>query len=395
MLNNLTSSTDATSTTTAAGGIGTATTRTTVKPRTTSTGGTAPAPTGAPVVTDRLAAQQMASLNQPIAFAVRAGDASAYIAEKDGQVKRLAVDANRATVTATILDISDRVSTGGEQGLLGIAFARDGSKLYADYTNTSGDTRVVEYPMANGVAVKGSERTVLAVPQPYPNHNGGEVIFGPDNLLYIGLGDGGNGGDPQGNGQNTNVLLGKILRINPNASGAQAYTIPADNPFAGQTGKRGEIWHYGLRNPWRFSFDQATGEQWIADVGQDLYEEVDHIASGRSGVNFGWGAREGTHPYNGGLRPAGAVDPSYETTHGDGNCAVTGGYVYRGSVIHGLAGTYLFADVCKGRIIGASGGVTRDLGVDVASPVSFGEDASGELWVLSLNGPVYRITRAA
>ena len=383
-----TASSTSTTTTTAL-----AATTSTGKRATTSTGGAA-ATTAAPGVTDRVALTQMASLSSPTAFATRANDDAVYIAEKTGRVKRLTVDAASATVTSTILDIHEKVTTGNEQGLLGIAFAPDGSKLYADYTNTDGDTRVVEFPMTNGAAVKTSERVVLAVDQPYANHNGGEVIFGPDHLLYIGLGDGGSGGDPQGNGQNLNTLLGKILRIDPNASGTQAYTVPNDNPFAGQGGKRGEIWHYGLRNPWRFSFDRANGEQWIADVGQNAYEEVDHVAAGQKGVNFGWNKREANHAYQGGSMPAGAVDPQFELPHSSGNCSITGGYVYRGSVIRGLAGTYVFADYCKGRLTGGSGASLRDLGVGVKSPSSFGEDANGELWVLSLEGPVYKLTRA-
>ncbi len=389
-----TTRTSTSTTTTSTTAVTTPTTATTasstvpaVKPATSTTG--APAS-----VTDRVALTQMASLSAPIAFATRANDDAIYVAEKGGRVKRLTVGSASATVAATILDIHEKVSTGNEQGLLGIAFAPDGSKLYVDYTNTDGDTRVVEYPITNGVAAKGSERVVLSVDQPYANHNGGEVIFGPDHLLYIGLGDGGSGGDPQGNGQNLNTLLGKILRINPSASGTQAYTVPNDNPFAGQGGKRGEIWHYGLRNPWRFSFDRANGEQWIADVGQNAYEEVDHVAAAQKGANFGWNKREAKHAYQGGAAPAGAVEPQFELSHDGGNCSITGGYVYRGSVIRGLAGTYVFADYCKGRLLGGSGASMRDLGVAVGSPSSFGEDANGELWVLSLDGPVYKLTRA-
>jgi glucose/arabinose dehydrogenase len=339
----------------------------------------------------------MATLSQPIAMAVRVNDPSVYVAEKAGRVKRLAVNGDSASVAGTILDISDLVTTAGnEQGLLGITFSPDGSKLYVDYTNTDGDTRVVEYPMVGGNAARGSARVLLAVHQPFANHNGGEVVFGPDNLLYIGLGDGGGGGDPSGNGQNLGVLLGKILRIDPTPTSGRPYSIPAGNPFVGQSGARAEIWHYGLRNPWRFTFDRATHEQWIADVGQDAYEEVDHIAAARGGVNFGWNKREGKHAYKGGAIPAGALDPQLELSHSDGNCSVTGGYVYRGSAIRGLAGTYVFADLCKGRLLGASGSsaAIRDLGADISQPTTFGEDASGELWVFSYAGPVYKLTRA-
>ncbi len=350
--------------------------------------------TSGTAVTDKVAATKVATLKRPIALAVRPGEPSAvYIAQKDGTVRRLQVTASGATVDLQpVLNIATKVSTGSEQGLLSITFSADGNWLYASYTNTDGDTRVVVFPFSNGRADEADERVILAVDQPYPNHNGGQVNHGPDGLLYIALGDGGSGGDPQDNAENLGSLLGKILRVAPNPAGG--YSVPGDNPFVGQRGKRGEIWHYGLRNPWRWSFDRANGEQWIADVGQNDYEEINHVGAGAKGVDFGWNRREAKHAFNGGTRPAGAVDPEYELAHSAGNCSITGGYVYRGTTIRGFAGTYVFADFCRGQISAASGGTLRELGLRVESVSSLGEDANGELWVLSLAGGVYRLTRA-
>ncbi len=386
---------DAANTTTASDATTTSAAGATTTTRRSGAATTGPSSTNAtaPVV-DRVAAVRMATMRQPIAMALRAGDDALYIAEKGGRVRRMTVSGNTATLEGTILDINDRISTGNEQGLLGIAFSPDGARFYASYTNTTGDTRVVEFPFSNGAVVKSVERVILAVDQPYPNHNGGQINFGADGMLYVALGDGGAGGDPQGYAQNLNTLLGKILRIQVTPSGNPPYTIPGDNPLVGQAGRRGEIWHYGLRNPWRWSFDRATGEQWIADVGQNAYEEVNHIAAGRKGVNFGWVNREGKHAYNGGSKPPGAVDPEYELTHDDGNCSVTGGFVYRGSQIRGLAGSYVFADYCRGRITAAAGGALRELGPQIDEVSSFGQDASGELWVFSLAGGVSRLDRA-
>lgn len=352
----------------------------------------APGTTGAPAVVDKVAVRKVATLSQPLAFTTRPGDASVYIGEKGGAVKRLEYDGTNLVVKATIINISGRISTGGEQGLLGIAFSPDGSKLYIDYTNKDGDTRVAEYPYNGTTANVMAERIVLGVGQPYPNHNGGHIVFGPDGMLYVGLGDGGSGGDPQGNGQNLNSLLGKILRINPNQSGTAPYSIPAGNPFAGQAGKRAEIWHYGLRNPWRFSFDRANGEQWIGDVGQDEWEEINHVAAGAKGLNFGWNRREGSHAYKGGGAQAGDVGPVYELPH-PANCSITGGVVYRGNDVRGLAGTYLFTDTCGGKLLGGNGGSYKALGPALSSVVAFGEDSTGEVYMASIGGDILRLVR--
>jgi glucose/arabinose dehydrogenase len=350
----------------------------------------APTTTAAALGQVHVSLTRVASLQQPLALAVRPGDPMLYVAEKGGRVR--ALDGH------VVLDISADVTTGSEQGLLGLAFAPDGAAMYIDYTDRpGGHTHVVEYTWRNGVADPASRRELLFQTQPYANHNGGEVIFGPDHYLYIGFGDGGSAGDPQNNAQRLDTWLGKLLRIDPHPSGTSAYTVPP-NPFAGRLGARPEIWDFGLRNPWRFSFDRATGDLWIGDVGQNAWEEVDHEQAGRGGRNYGWARLEGSHPYNG-SPPAGAVGPVIEYGHGHGECAVTGGYVYRGNRIPGLAGAYLYADFCLGRVQAALVSsdrvvASRDLGVQADQLSSFGEDAAGELYALSLAGGVYRIDPA-
>ncbi|HVE94115.1 MAG TPA: PQQ-dependent sugar dehydrogenase [Acidimicrobiales bacterium] len=344
----------------------------------------------------RVQLNEVATLDEPVAFAVHpSGPSPVYIAEKGGRVRALDVngEGSASEQPDSVLDVSDEVSTGSEQGLLGIAFHPTGTRLYANFTNRAGDTRVVEYPFADGKADKSQARTLLAVDQPFANHNGGHLVFGPDKMLYIGLGDGGSGGDPQGNGQKLSTLLGKILRIEPTASG---YSAPTDNPFVAKPveGARPEIWHFGLRNPWRFSFDRANGDLWIADVGQDEWEEINHVDGDKGGINFGWNRREGKHRFLG-AEVADAVDPEIELSHSDGNCSVTGGYVYRGAKIAALTGKYVFGDFCRGELMAASGGRASELGAKVENLAAFGQDADGELWALSLNGPVYRLVGAS
>jgi glucose/arabinose dehydrogenase len=300
------------------------------------------------------------------------------------------------------LDISSEVgSQGSEQGLLGIAFspqyARDGF-FYVNYTDRAGNTVISRFKVSQNpdLADPASEQNLLHVDQPFPNHNGGSVVFGPDGYLYLGLGDGGSAGDPQKNGQSLNTLLGKILRID--VSGAGGYKIPRDNPFA-SAGGRPEIWAYGLRNPWRFSFDRLTGDLYIADVGQDTYEEIDFRPAGSpGGANFGWNFREGAHPFRG-VPPdnAALIDPVFEYDHTQG-CSVTGGYVYRGKDLPGLNGVYLFSDYCSGTIWGLlqAGGAWKsavlfDSGMHVTS---FGEDQNGEIYLLDQgDGSVHRLMK--
>ena len=321
---------------------------------------------------------RVAQLEQPVAMAMRPGeDDSLYLVEQVGRVR--AVRDGRLDPTP-VVDISEEVTSGGEQGLLGLAFSPDGRYLYVAYTD------------------RDSERSLLHFDDPFANHNGGQLAFGPDRRLYIAFGDGGSGGDPLGNGQSLGTLFGKILRIDPRPAGGRPYGIPSDNPFVDRDGARPEIWDYGLRNPWRFSFDAATGDLWIGDVGQNTYEEVDHEPAGEGGRNYGWNRREGLHAFNGGDKPEGAVDPVIEYGR-DSGCTVIGGFVYRGRRIPGLQGAYLYGDYCSGwvRAARAPGGriaEERDLGLQVPGLSSFGADAGGELYALSLNGDVYRIAPA-
>ncbi len=336
----------------------------------------------------------MGTVEQPLAIAIRPGDPSLYIAEKTGRV--VAIRDGRVT-GRPVLDLSDDVSLGGEQGLLGLAFSPDGQYLYVNYTDVEGDTRIVGYAMHGDRANRSSRRQVLFVAQPFDNHNGGDLVFGPDGDLYVGLGDGGSGGDPHGNGQSLGTLLGKMLRVRPTPTGPEPYRVPADNPFAGDPGARPEIWAYGLRNPWRYSFDRATGDLWIADVGQSAWEEIDRLPAGSpGGANLGWNLLEGTHRYAG-AAPAGAVPPVYEYSHATGGCVVIGGDVYRGSAIPALVGDYVFADFCEGTLqalrLQPDGSVTHQpLGVSLPNVSSFGAGPDGELYVTSLDGGVYRLT---
>jgi glucose/arabinose dehydrogenase len=345
----------------------------------------------------------VAEASQPIFLAARPGDTSTlYIAERGGRLRALR---DGPLVEAPVLDISDMISSGGERGFLGFAFSADGSLLYVDYTDRNGDSNIDEYAVGpDGSVDAGTRRQVLFQDQPYANHNGGEVIFGPDGYLYIGLGDGGSGGDPQRHGLDLGTWLGKILRIDPRANGGQPYTVPSDNPFVGTEGAKPEIWSYGLRNPWRFSFDRVTQDLWIGDVGQGNVEEVDRslVADGAGkGTNYGWSAFEGRVRYNSDQSPEGTVAPVFQYTHAGGNCSVTGGYVYRGNAIPALRGAYLYTDYCGTGVRAVAVDPAGKAGDAVAltdqpgSIVSFAEDPNGEIYVCSLGGnAVYRIDPA-
>jgi glucose/arabinose dehydrogenase len=364
-----------------------------------STSTTAAATTSTSTAPDLAAArvtltQVAGGLESPVGLTTRADDDRLYVIEQGGRVR---IIENGEPVDEPVLEVA--VSNGNEQGLLGLAFSPDGSRLYVDYTDPNGDTHVDEYTMNGDVADSQSRRELLFVEDPYPNHNGGHVTFGPDGMLYITLGDGGAAGDPEQRAQNLGVLFGKIMRIDPTPSGDAPYSIPADNPFVGQSGARPEIWMYGLRNPWRFSFDRETDDVWIGDVGQNLWEEIDFAAVGTAaGSDWGWDLREGTHEFEG-PPPASAREPIFELSHNDGNCSVTGGYVYRGDAIPALRGAYVFADYCRGELIALvqQDGALADqalLGPRSGEVTSFGEDASGELYVLTRSGAIYRIDPA-
>ena len=361
---------------------------TATRPPTTSP--SSPSPSTTPLDEVELGLQRIATLEQPVALAVRDGDDVLYVSEKVGTVRAL-----RDEREDVVLDISDEVSLGYEQGLLGMAFSPDGSFLYVNYTDVEGDTQIEEFPFRDSRADIDGRRRVLSIDQPFPNHNGGNLAFGPDGYLYIGMGDGGSGFDPLDNGQSLDTLLGKMLRIDPRPSGDRGYGIPGDNPFLDREGVRPEIWAYGLRNPWRYSFDRETGDLWIGDVGQHEREEISfQPASSAGGENYGWNRMEGTVQL-GEQEPEDHVPPVHEYPTDQG-CVVTGGYVYRGSRIPGLVGAYVFADFCTGVVRGLrlrDGEVAEeaDLGPTVSSLGSFGEDAEGELYALSLDGPIYRL----
>src|SRR5690606_13651608 len=299
--------------------------------------------------------------------------------------------------------IRGRIQSGGEQGLLGLAFHPSyggNGWFYVNYTDTNGDTRIERYQVTADpyVADPASARLVLAIPQPFANHNGGMITFGPDGALYIATGDGGGSGDPGDNGQRLSSLLGKILRIDVDTQ--EPYAIPTDNPFRNVTAARGEIWAYGLRNPWRFSFDFEADRLFIADVGQNSWEEINVVPASRAGVNYGWSIMEGRHCFNAsGCNTTDMTLPVLEYPNGDEGCSVTGGYVYRGDAIPELRGHYFYSDFCGGwirsfRVSGST--ITDEQEWDVGNigmVLSFGEDAASELYVLTRGGAGGRVFR--
>ena len=347
----------------------------------------------------------------PLAIAAPTdGTGRLLVATKEGQVL---VIRDGAVQPEPMLDLSALVSTGGEQGLLGIAVHPDfpdDQRLVVHYTDTGGDTVVASYrlePTDPDRLDPGSAATLLAVDQPFANHNGGAVAFGPDGYLYIGLGDGGAGGDPLESGEHLDTLLGKVLRVDIDAPvpGGAAYAIPPDNPFGNVDGARPEIWLTGLRNPWRFAFDRATGDLWMGDVGQGAWEEVDVAPAGVGGLDFGWDRMEGAHCFE----PAvdcptdGLTLPVTEYSHADG-CTVIGGVVYRGSMQPMLSGAYLFADYCSGRIwaipaasvAGGTGPIDPvRVGTAGRGLAAFGEDEAGELYAANLDGTISRVVATA
>lgn len=341
-------------------------------------------------------------LSFPVYLTSPPGDERLFVVEKGGTIR---VRTGAGFAATPFLDLTGRVSTESERGLLGLAFPPDFAttgRFAVHYTDPAGDTRVSLFTVSPepDVADPASETIVLAAEQPFSNHNGGQIVFGPDGLLYIGLGDGGSGGDPDGRAQRLDDLLGSILRIDV-ATGSPS-AVPPDNPFAQTSGARPEIWSYGLRNPWRFSFDRATGDLYIGDVGQSRWEEVNYApateGAGR-GVNYGWNRMEGRHCYaSAQCDRTGLALPVLEYGHGGGACAVTGGYVYRGTAIPELAGHYFYADYCQGFV--RSFRIENGAAVDRfdwptlrpgGTVTSFGEDAAGELYVVTGEGGVFKI----
>ena len=338
------------------------------------------------------------SFNSPVEIK-NAGDQRLFVVEKSGKIKIL--NQNGSVNSTPFLDIEDRVSTNAnERGLLGLAFHPNYPEnpfFFVNYTNNSGATTISKFSVsANQDIANDSETILLEINQPYANHNGGCINFGPDGNLYIGMGDGGSGGDPQNYSQNTESLLGKMLRINVNSG---AYSIPENNPYGD------EIWSVGLRNPWKFSFDSLNGDLWIADVGQNEFEEINMVQNNPANINYGWRCYEGNEPYNlSGCPEEGLTFPVSTYSHyssGDFKCSITGGYVYRGNQISGLNGVYFFADYCSGEIGLLSKNENDEWDMSLAFPningswVSFGEDINGELYIASINGGVYKIIDAA
>jgi glucose/arabinose dehydrogenase len=371
----------------------------------------APAP-GAPAAGLSLKRTQINTgfaLAFPLFLTAPPGDtARLFVLEKGGKIQ--IVDRAASGLIGTFLDITPLVSTGGEQGLLGLAFDPDyanNSRFYVSYTDVSGNSVIARYlrdPNNANLALPAADRVILTLTQPFSNHNGGQIAFGPDGYLYVGFGDGGSGGDPGNRAQNLGERLGKLLRIDVSdgAVGQPAYEVPADNPCTGQTGAKSEIWSLGLRNPWRWSFDRQTGDLYIADVGQGAREEVNFATAaggGGRGVNYGWRITEGNLCFSpsSGCDTNGLTLPYVDYAHRAGACSITGGYVYRGAAIPALQGTYFYADYCAGFVRSfrmVNGAVTEHadwMALSGENIPSFGEDAAGELYILTAAGGLYRI----
>jgi glucose/arabinose dehydrogenase len=335
--------------------------------------------------------------DSPVYVTAPPGDARRlFVVEQTGRIRVLVGGKRRSK---PFLNLSRSITSGGERGLLSMAFAPDYAKtgrFYVDFTDRHGDTRIQEFTRSKGDpnrADPASSRPILFIRQPYPNHNGGLVLFGPDGYLYVGMGDGGSAGDPQNRAQNLDSLLGKLLRIDPRLG---AMLSPPSNPFVGRAG-RDEIYAYGLRNPWRFSFDRKTSALYIGDVGQDTREEIDYAPrGGAAGRDYGWSCWEGKRRYDGSRRCPSAIPPVLDYGRGGGECSVTGGVVVRDRRLPALVGRYVYGDFCTGvlhsfRIVNGKATGDRRVGLRVPSLSSFGEDARGRVYAVSLNGPVYRL----
>jgi glucose/arabinose dehydrogenase len=329
----------------------------------------------------------VARLDEPTVLLARPGErSSVWVALRSGRVRRLAVANGGRKLTPTgpaLVDISRETTIDSERGLLGMAFSPEGDELFLSYTNREGNTRVDSFAMDGDSVDLGSRRNRFGVAQPYPNHNGGNIAFGPDGKLWLGLGDGGLADDPENRAQDPSTPLGKVIRLDVLHGGRKPEP---------------EIVISGVRNPWRWAFD-TDGSLWIGDVGQNHVEEVDHLPADQiEGANLGWSGYEGSEPYldGDGRRPAQAIAPVFEYQHEDGNCSITGGFAYRGKAIPALDGAFLFADYCGGRLRavrldGSGAAKAIDLGIDLEQPISFGRDANGEAYVLTQGGEVLRL----
>ncbi len=366
-------------------------------PATTTDDGTDP-PATTPLGDPQMKLEEIATAPIPVDLAIRPGDDTLYVVGQDGTV----VPIRDGVAGAPVLDISPFTNAQSEQGFLGLAFHPTLPLAYVNYINSDQDTIIDEFAVNDdGTFDPSSQRLVLEIDQPYANHNGGGLAFGPDGYLYIGTGDGGDANDPERRALNVSELLGKMLRIDPVAADGQPYTVPDDNPFIGVSGARPEIWSVGLRNPWRFSFDRETGDFWIADVGQGALEEIDVAwadEGGGRGLNFGWSAFEGTRRANDDQPADGVTPPIFEYEHGDLGCSISGGALYRGTAIPALVGWYVYADYCSGQVRAlqiADRAVVKELTFGTESAVTaVREGPDGELYVLSGDGPVYAIRQA-
>jgi glucose/arabinose dehydrogenase len=365
---------------------------------------------GSPGATNQLSIELLAQGLPALTFLANAGDGSGllYAVGQGGDISAVSSDGD--VQAEPFLDISERISAGGEQGLLGLAFHPDyesNGRFFVNYTDLRGDTVISEFARSDAsagmvLADAGSERILLTIDQPYANHNGGMIAFGPDGYLYIGMGDGGSGGDPLGNGQSPRALLGKMLRID--VDNGDPYGIPSDNPFANDAGTAPEIWDFGMRNPWRFSFDRETGDLFIGDVGQSAQEEIDAEPAGQGGRNYGWNIMEGDRCYGSSTcDQTGLTLPVFVNDRARGECAIVGGYVYRGEQFPELRGTYVFSDNCSPTLwtldaataIATGHADAFQVGTAGDATSSFGEDEAGELYVVTLRGEVYRLVAAA
>ena len=351
---------------------------------------------GAPEVV----ATEIATTTQPIGFALRPGDDRLFVIDQDGGI--MALDTETRAVEE-VADLRSFTAARGEQGLLGLAFSPDGDRAYVNHTDLDGDTVIAEYRVeSDGRLDTGSRRVLLEVDQPFGNHNGGRVVIGPDALLYIGMGDGGSAGDPLRLATDLSSLHGALLRIDPTPTADDPYQIPADNPYLDIEGARPELFAIGLRNPWGFGFDEVTGDLWVADVGQNEYEELNLVRAGAdgtvagAGVHFGWSAFEGFSDFNDDVIVTDHHRPVLVYEHGERGCSITGGDVYRNGSITELESAYVFSDFCSGRLWAFD--VDADIEVELlqldrVAAVSRGPD--DEIWVASHNGTIWRIDRPA
>ncbi len=348
-----------------------------------------------------LSAIRVGAAEQPMVLISKPDGNGFLLGERKGQIKNSEInDDGSLSVGEILFDLSDAVSTAGEGGLLGMAFSKDGSQLFVNYTAKPMTTRVSSFTFVDGLSGAGveSEKKIIEIPQPYPNHNGGHLLVDNSGNLLIGLGDGGAGNDPHGHGQDTSTFHGSILRVNPDTPKGTPYIIPSDNPFIGSSsGFLPEIFLYGVRNPWRFDFDPSNGDLWIADVGQDRIEEINFLPaeSYTDGANFGWASMEGTIKRPGYKSDVSYHEPAHEYEHGDGRCSIIGGVVVHEGNLEGLEGAFIYSDLCDGKIRALTSNgeqwIDHNLEAFVELPISFNRASDGRIYVLSATGGIFRL----